>query len=109
MVQLGLLGDQITEASRPLPGVAPFVSEPEHRYFPETGHSVNFAFLKYWEQEGALDSFGYPISEELFENGAIVQYFQRARLEYRPDLGGPFGVTKGSLGEELLRARGLAP
>ena len=109
VVQLGLLGDHITEASRPMAGVSPFPSEPEHRYFPETGHSVNFAFLKYWEQEGALDAFGYPISEELFENGAIVQYFQRARLEYRPDLGGPFGVTTGNLGVELLRLRGLAP
>ncbi len=108
-VQLGLLGDQITAASRPLPGVAPFPSEPDHRYFPETGHSVNFAFLKYWEKEGALDALGFPISEELFEHGAPVQYFQRARLEYRPELGGPFGVTKGSLGEEFLQARGLMP
>ena len=107
-VQLGLLGDQITAASRPLPGVAPFPSNSEHRYFPETGHSVNFAFLNYWESEGALDALGFPISEELFENGAPVQYFQRARLEYRPESGGPFGVTKGNLGEELLRARGLA-
>ncbi len=108
-VQLGLLGDQITAGSRPLPGVAPFPNEPEHRYFPETGHSVNFAFLKYWEKQGALDSLGYPISEELFEQGAPVQYFQRARLEYRPELGGPFGVVKGKIGVEYLRVRGLLP
>ncbi len=109
VVQLGLLGDQTTQGLRPFPGIAPFQSEPDHRYFPETGHAVNFAFLSYWEQEGALDAFGYPISEELFENGVTVQYFQRARLEYRPELGGPFGVVKGTVGAELLRARGLSP
>ena len=108
-VQLGLLGDQTTQSVRPFPTIAPFPSEQDHRYFPETGHAVNFAFLRYWEQEGALDAFGYPISEELFENGVTVQYFQRTRLEYRPELGGALGVVKGLVGAELLRARGLAP
>ena len=106
-VELGLIGDELTEHRRPFQGVAPFPSEPEHRYFPETGHSVNFAFLRFWEQAGALDRFGYPISEEVVENGVSVQYFQRARFEYRPEL--PQPVRLGDIGSELLRSRGLLP
>ncbi len=106
-VELGLIGDELTEHRRPFQGVAPFPSEPEHRYFPETGHSVNFAFLRFWELAGALDRFGYPISEEIVENGVSVQYFQRARFEYRPEL--PQPVRLGAIGSELLRSRGLLP
>ncbi len=107
--QLGLLGDQVTADRRPFAGVEPFPNKPQHRFFPETGHSVHFAFLEYWEREGALDRFGFPISEEVSENGRTVQYFQRARFEYNPDP--PVGerVTLGAVGTELLRARGLLP
>ncbi len=104
-VQLGLIGDALTEDRRPFQGVAPFPSEPQHRFFPETGHSINFAFLRFWEQAGALDRFGYPISEEIVEGGVPVQYFQRARFEYRPEL--PEAVRAGDIGSELLRSRGL--
>ncbi len=108
VVQLGLLGDIVT-GGFDYPNDFAFPTTAEHRYFSETGQSIHFAFKKYWESEGALDAFGYPISQELFENGATVQYFQRARLEYRPELGGPFGVVRGNLGTEYLRAIGAMP
>jgi len=57
---------------------------PDIRFFPETGHSVGHGFLKYWENFGGLATFGYPITEEMQENGTTVQYFQRARFEWHP-------------------------
>ena len=105
-VQLGLLGDEVTVGRRPFPRAQPFPSVPGHRYFPETRQAVHYGFLAYWESQGALDRFGYPISDEMQENGRIVQYFQRARFEWYPV---PGEVRLGSIGTELLRQRGLLP
>lgn len=113
-VQLTLLGDLLTSDRRPFPGVKPFQSSAQHRYFPETGHSVHFAFLKFFEANGGVRVFGYPISEEIQEgnndgSGRIytVQYFQRARFEYHPENAGtPYEVQLGLLGDQVLRQRG---
>ncbi|MDE2989760.1 MAG: SpoIID/LytB domain-containing protein [Chloroflexota bacterium] len=105
-VQLGLLGDELTAARRPFPRAEPIPREPNHRYFPETRQAVHYAFLAYWESQGGLDRFGYPISDEMPENGRTVQYFQRARFEWYPEFG---EVRLGSIGSELLRQRGLLP
>jgi len=66
-----------------------FVSQPDIRYFGETGQGVREPFLSFWQQYGGLDIFGYPISGEVqeeLEDGQLhlVQYFERARLEYHP-------------------------
>ncbi|MCX7791937.1 MAG: S8 family peptidase, partial [Chloroflexaceae bacterium] len=63
------------EAFRPVPPV----TTPGVRYFPETGHTLRGAFLRYWERYGGLPIFGFPISEELIETGSdgrayTVQY-----------------------------------
>ena len=108
-VQLALLGDELTEEERPFAGTEPFVDWPGHRYYAETGHGVHNAFLQYFDAWGGLESFGYPISEELYgENGwpHAVQYFQRARLEYHPEHAGTaYEVQLGLLGTEALAAR----
>jgi peptidoglycan/xylan/chitin deacetylase (PgdA/CDA1 family) len=57
---------------------------PQSRFFPETGFEVRDNFLRYWNRFGGLPTFGYPITAELEEEGAVVQYFERARFEYRP-------------------------
>ncbi|MBI3970487.1 MAG: SpoIID/LytB domain-containing protein [Chloroflexi bacterium] len=104
-VQLGLLGNLLTAARPPFATVAPFDGSDEHVYFPETGHGLHFAFLNSWRDRGGLDVFGYPITEELTENGITVQYFQRARFEYHPDLPEPYQVSLGLLGDQFLRER----
>ena len=108
-VQLGLINDELTATRRPFAGDAPFPSVPQHRFFPETGHSVHFAFLKFWETRGALDRFGFPLSQEVNENGRTVQHFQRARLEWVPEAPEGQRVQLAAVGTELLRARGLLP
>lgn len=98
-VVLGQLGELLTTPESPLARAA---SRPDRRFFPETGHTVAAAFLSYFEARGGAGLFGYPITEMMVENGRIVQYFQRARLEWHPD--NPLGlrVRLGKLGEIYL-------
>lgn len=82
-IQLGLLGDELNyrqeKVSRPL-----FPSR-RRFYFSETGHLVSYAFLDYFKEHGGINIFGYPISEMYYENGRIVQYFQRLKMEWHPE------------------------
>jgi len=65
------------------------------RTFTETGYSVCFAFLEFFEQNGGVAQFGNPISPFEFRNNQIVQYFENARFEWRPGLaeGQRIGLT----------------
>lgn len=103
-VVLGLLGALLTE---PEP-----VAQPKEgtTFFPETGHNVSPAFLRYWNENGGLAIFGYPITEERVEKNPVdgknytVQYFERNRFELHPDEAGtPFEVQLGLLGNQLYR------
>lgn len=56
-------------------------------YFPQTDQYIWLAFRDYWRRFGRVDVFGYPISPARLETLAdgqqhIVQYFERARLEF---------------------------
>lgn len=60
----------------------------DSKYFSETGHNVKGDFLKFYNSNpNAVFLYGYPITEEFVsKDGKTVQYFQRARFEYRADL-----------------------
>lgn len=82
------------------------------QYFAQTGHSVSGDFLKYWQQNGGLAQFGYPLTEPFYQfqssNGGtyLVQYFERARLEYHPELtSAPVKIELGRLGVNLVANR----
>lgn len=76
---------------------------PGPEYFPQTGHSIQGDFLKFYQ--AATDPttlYGYPITEELkAKDGKRVQYFQRARFEYRPELPEGQRVTLTDIGRQL--------
>ncbi len=105
-VLLGLLGEELGKQTPPVSdGGFSFVQ----RYFPETGHNVAFAFLNFFDANGGIDNFGYPITEFVLENGRIVQYFQRARFEWYPELAPTQRVQLGNLGSiqfDVLAAQG---
>ncbi len=114
-VQLTLLGRSLT-SGRVFEPVPAFSSTFDRWYFPETGHSLAYGFLRYWLQNGGLPIFGYPISEEFDERNSedgkvyTVQYFERQRFEYHPEHRGTrFEVLLGLLGKEMARARGYLP
>ncbi len=89
-----LLGLLIDELGYRFPAASqeqiPTFNSSFHHYFSETRHVVSYAFLDHFREAGGLDIFGYPRSEFMYENGYIVQYFQRARMEWHPEnLSGP--------------------
>ncbi len=94
-VQLGLLGQELGKGMPPGSRMDTNFSQ---RYFPETGHTVAFAFLTFFDANGGLTNFGYPITDFLQENGRIVQYFQRAKFEWYPELLPEQRVQLGDLG-----------
>ncbi len=116
-ILLGLLGNDLT-ADRRAHGEGPFNPVPDsalasQRYFPATGHILRNSFLRYWDANGGLAIYGYPISEEFSEvnpeNGQtyVVQYFERNRFEWHPEnLGTPYEVLLGLLGNTLLEQQG---
>jgi photosystem II stability/assembly factor-like uncharacterized protein len=73
-------------------------------FFPETGHNVKYGFRDFWRSNGGIAQFGFPLTEEFVENGVSVQYFERARLEYRDG-----EVSVGRLGAELIEGRFFRP
>jgi hypothetical protein len=105
-VLMGLLGLEMTRGRTFPPGAA-FQSTPTQVYFPETSHSLSGPFLRYWQSNGGLAIFGYPISEELMEDGYLVQYFERNRFEYHPEFAGTRNeVLLGLLGIEVAKRNG---
>lgn len=76
------------------------------RYFSETRHSLCQPFLGYWERNGGLERFGYPISEAQEERvgewSGSVQWFERRRMEFHPELPAAYTVSLGLLGSELV-------
>lgn len=50
-----------------------------------TGYSVCFAFLDFYKAKGGAAQFGNPISPFEFHENLIVQYFEKARFEWRAD------------------------
>lgn len=84
------------------------------RYFAITGHSLCEPFWSYWEQNGGLERFGYPITElfaaNLPEWSGTVQYFERRRMEHHTELAGTqYEVLLGLLGNEVRAFAGGTP
>ena len=74
----------------------------DNRYFPLTGHNVTGALLEFFERNGGLEVFGYPRTDAFEENGRLVQYFQRHRLEWWPENPPPWQVQLALLGDIVL-------
>jgi hypothetical protein len=88
-----------------LPGGA---NTPQSHFFEETGHNLANAFFTFWLNNGGLAVFGYPISEEIVEVSPTdgrpytVQYFERNRFEWHPELPDPYKVSLGLLGVQVV-------
>lgn len=91
--------------------VVPFVNLQATRAasscFSETGQCISGRFGDFWQQNGGLAVFGYPLSGEIQENGHTVQYFERQRFELHQENTAPYDVLLGRLGAEDTMKRGL--
>src|SRR3712207_5461938 len=78
---------------------------------PNITHCVEGRSREYWEQNGGLPVFGYPISAATHEQTAagtfLTQYFARNRFELHPEQCQPYDVLLGRLGDGELRREGL--
>lgn len=113
VVELGLLGREFLGA-RVFAPVDPIETTSQRRYFPETGQIVQYGFKTIWETRGGLPIFGLPLSSEVQEvagDGTIrtVQYFERARFEFWPELPDGQRVVISDLGRELVPPELTAP
>lgn len=91
-----------------LPTPAPAAAA-DARCFPETGYCISGAFRSYWERNGGLTVFGYPISDVYTREiegtwTGPVQWFERDRLEDHGNEG--LGVMAGRLGARALELQG---
>ncbi len=67
-----------------------------------TGYEVAPVFQGFYERYGGVRIFGYPIGPAIFERGYLVQYFERQRFEYHPELAGTeYAILLGLLGREI--------
>ncbi len=78
----------------------------------QTQHALQGAIKTYFERNGGVTVFGYPISEETIEpnptDGLVytVQYFERARFELHPEItDSPNGIQLGQLGRQILQGQ----
>lgn len=94
-----------------VPTPATQAASPE-RCFSETNQCISGRFRQYWEQNGGLAVFGFPIGpaqgEVNRDSGQtyLTQWFERNRFELHPENQFPYDVLLGRLGDDLLRQRG---
>jgi hypothetical protein len=78
----------------------------DSRCFPETGQCISGPIRAYWERNGGLPIFGFPIAaqrQETVEGRSLqVQWFERDRIEIQAD----GSVTTGRLGVDRLAQLG---
>ncbi|MHB8647850.1 MAG: hypothetical protein ACYDAR_18875, partial [Thermomicrobiales bacterium] len=111
LVQLTNVGRIIT-AGRTDPAFPPQPLVPagsDRSYYVQTQHSIGGQFKKFFDQNGGIFIFGYPISEETIEPNPTdgvaytVQWFERARFEFHPEFNAtPNAIELGQLGRQLL-------
>jgi len=80
---------------------------------PRVVDCIDPRFRAYWERNGGLPVFGYPIGpaipEETPAGVRTVQHFERNRLEAHPEAPEPYLIQLGRLGAERLAQLGRLP
>jgi hypothetical protein len=94
----------------PATGTQPGTGQQAERCFTETGFCISGAIRTYWERNGGLATFGFPISVQRNETvegtwTGPVQWFERDRLEDHTNEGK--GVLAGRLGARALELQGV--
>ncbi|HMO59496.1 MAG TPA: hypothetical protein PKC19_19245 [Roseiflexaceae bacterium] len=91
-------------------GATPAAAQTAERCFPETGFCISGRIREFWEQNGGLPVFGFPIGPQQVQTiegkSLEVQQFERNRLELHPENARPFDVLLGRLGADRLAQQG---
>ncbi len=94
-------------------GLAPFVplaappaAAGERACFEGTKYCAENAFLVYWKRHGGLEILGLPVSQPFVDDrGLIVQFYERAIMEWHPENGADYRVLLTLLGSDRLGSR----
>jgi len=99
----------------PRNGLPAMPNLPDTLAFPQTGHTISGRFLSAWKRLGGLAILGYPLTrpyplQQPDGSWLLVQDFERARLEYHPELSGtPYEVEASLIGVEATAGRQNQP
>ncbi len=80
---------------------------------PGITNCIEGRFRQYWEQNGGLPVFGYPVTPARNEVNRdtgqtyLTQWFERNRFELHPENARPYDVLLGRLGSDRLRQQGV--
>jgi len=113
-----LLGQQLASTRASEPPFQPVADPGDGTWDTLSQHTLRDSpapFRSFWLNNGGLDAFGRPLSEQFQEVNAAdgktywVQYFERQRMEWHPDEPEGYRVLLGLLGTEardrLLKTR----
>lgn len=96
-VHRGLIGREMFGEPENPPDRAPGSGA---RHFEVTGHYIVGTIRDFWEENGGLEVFGYPVSQEYETDNGYAQYFERALIEVS-EFGSHEFVELAPLGERL--------
>ncbi len=91
----------------------PWSASANPRCFRETTHCLDGRIHQYWEQNGGLPVFGFPIAGAANEVNQdtgqtyTTQWMERNRFELHPTNSAPYDVLLGRLGNDRLRQIGV--
>ncbi|MCU0490460.1 MAG: glycoside hydrolase family 5 protein [Chloroflexaceae bacterium] len=109
-----LMGRKLAEGRENEAPFRPVANPGDGTWFPETQHTLRDGpapFRSFWQNNGGLATYGFPISEQFQEVNKAdgqtywVQYFERQRMEWQPQQRDPrFRILLGLLGNEYRDA-----
>jgi GH25 family lysozyme M1 (1,4-beta-N-acetylmuramidase) len=86
-------------------GIVDTPPAPSSRFYPETGHTVRTGFLEYFDKNGGVAQFGYPLTEERAGSdgtwSGTEQVFERAVFQYHTEVQPPQVMLR-NIGAEWL-------
>ena len=90
--------------------LTPTLAQDSCRFYSATGHQLCDRLLGYWDSNGGLPVFGFPISDQaaqqVEDRSLQTQLFERNRLELHPENPWPYDVLLGRLGADALSRAG---
>ena len=72
-------------------------------YCAQTRHRVWEPFCAHFQNAGGIASLGSPLTSAFTHSGLVVQYFEKARMEYHSENPARYRIQLGLLGEKLGR------
>jgi len=89
---------------------SPITSQAAPRCFAETGQCIDGQIRTFWQNQGSMTIFGFPIAASTTTSvdghSVITQLFERQRIEYHTNNLAPYDMLLGRVGADALTAQG---